>query len=314
MKSNPAEERLTRGQRILLAVLWSLCSLTARMPVWYRYYLLKPLIFSLMVLMRYRRKVILQNLQRSFPERSHKEHSQIMRRYYGILSEVIVDTISLTRARPDNGFPYIRFRNTEEHIAQLGQQDWIAMASHYGCWEYLPMWSWFDPTLTFMGVYHPLKSPVFEAFYRRLRAFSPNIDQVRMKECVRYYLRNRSQENRHYLIGLIADQNPGRRPDSHWFRFLNQDTVFFDGAEKLALRFSLPVFFVHMERQAPGRYEAWFEMIYDGKEAVEEGEITRRYALLLEQMICRKPELWMWSHRRWKSKHREEDLPVMPLS
>lgn len=304
---------MSRWQRLQLDLLWGCCSLVARMPVWFRYHLMQPFIVLIMWLIRYRRRVILSNLERSFPQRSRKELLQIMYRYYRILSEVIVDTISLTRAHPENGFPYIRFRQAEEHVKALNGRDWIAMASHYGCWEYLPMWAWFDPERTFMGVYHPLKSPIFEGFYQRLRAFSSNIAQIRMKECVRYYLRNRAQEGKQFLVGLIADQNPGRRPDSHWFKFLNQDTVFFDGAEKLARRFSLPVYFVHMERMAPGRYEAWFEEIYDGKELLPEGEITRRYAVLLQQMICRKPELWMWSHRRWKSKHREEDLPVIPL-
>ena len=96
--------------------------------------------------------------------------------------------------------------------------------------------------------------------------------------------------------------NPPRRPDSRWFRFLNQDTIFFDGGEKLALRCQLPVYFVKMERLRRGRYEMSFELIYDGKEEVAEYEITQRYVRMLEAEIRRRPELWMWSHRRWKHK------------
>ena len=103
-------------------------------------------------------------------------------------------------------------------------------------------------------------------------------------------------------MGLIADQNPPRRPDSHWFRFLNQDTIFFDGGEKLALRCNLPVYFVRMERLQRGRYQMSFDPIYDGVEEVAEYEITERYVRRLEAMICEHPELWMWSHRRWKHK------------
>ncbi len=312
-KSSPFEASLTRGQRLQLNLLWGFCRGVAWMPIWFRYHLLQPVIVFFMLLIRYRRKVIMGNLEHSFPEKSRKEHLNIMYDYYRILSEVIVDTISLTRARPDNGFPYVTFVNKEEQLRLTQGRDWIAMASHFGCWEYFPMWAWHDPSITFMGVYHPLKHPIFEAFYQRLRALSPNIEQIRMKECVRYYLRHRNTPDRHHLIGLVADQNPGRRPDSHWFNFLNQDTVFFDGAEVLARRFNLPVYFVHNARVAPGRYEARFEEIYDGEQELPEGEITRRYGRLLQEMIRQAPELWMWSHRRWKSKHREEDLPVMPL-
>ena len=45
-----------------------------------------------------------------------------------------------------------------------------------------------------------------------------------------------------------------------------------------------------------------FEEIYDGSEPVADNEITERYVRRLEAMICERPELWMWSHRRWKHK------------
>ncbi len=48
---------------------------------------------------------------------------------------------------------------------------------------------------------------------------------VSMKESLRFYLRNRAKgvDGKNLVMGLIADQNPPRRPDSRWFRFLNQD-------------------------------------------------------------------------------------------
>jgi KDO2-lipid IV(A) lauroyltransferase len=30
-----------------------------------------------------------------------------------------------------------------------------------------------------------------------------------------------------------------------------------------------------------------------------EGEVTARYARKLEEVITKKPEDWLWSHRRW---------------
>ena len=142
-----------------------------------------------------------------------------------------------------------------------------------------------------------------EALYQRLLN-GDYATTVSMKESLRFYLRNREHgiRGKNLVMGLIADQNPPRRPDSHWFRFLNQDTIFFDGGEKLALRCHLPVYFVKMERLSRGRYEMSFEPIYDGEEEVAEHEITERYVRLLESEIRRRPELWIWSHRRWKHK------------
>lgn len=299
MRRSEKEERLTRWQRLQLNLLWGFSCGFSHLPRWIRFHLVQPLIFAALMLIRYRRRVILVNLERSFPDKSPKELRRIMYDNYRTLAEVIVDTISLAGVGADRREEFIRFRNLEEHIAQNKGRDWIALASHYGCWEYFMLYGFFDPDSDFIGVYHPLRSPVFECFYNRLRDYAPNIAQVPMKECVRHYLRNKGAD-RPQVLGLIADQNPPLRPDSHWFRFLNQDTVFFDGGEKLALRFHIPVYFCHVARTGAGRYEVWFEQIYDGQSEVEENEITARYVQRLEAMITREPALWMWSHRRWK--------------
>lgn len=141
-----------------------------------------------------------------------------------------------------------------------------------------------------------------ECFYQRLRNYE-NSTTVAMKECLRFYLRNREKgiDGKNLVMGLIADHDRAR-PDSHWFRFLNQDTIFFDGGEKLALRCHLPVYFVRMKRLRRGRYEMSFDLLYDGEEAVEPNEITERYVRRLEAEIVAQPELWIWSHRRWKHK------------
>ena len=309
MKSRASESKLSRGQRLQLNLLWGCCCGFSYLPRWVRYHLVQPLIVLLLLGIRYRRRVILSNLERSFPEKSPKELRRILYNNYRILAEVIVDTISLAGVSAKRKDEFIVFRGIEEHIAQTKGRDWIALASHYGCWEYFMLYGWFDPESTFLGVYHPLRSPIFEAFYNRLRGYASNILQVPMKECVRHYLRYRGEGKTNLVLGLIADQNPPLRPDSHWFRFLNQDTVFFDGGEKLALRFHIPVYFIHVERLEAGCYEVRFEQIYDGESEVAPNEITERYVRLLEQMIVRKPELWMWSHRRWK--HRREHQYIL---
>lgn len=305
MRDRSIDKDLTGWQRICLETLWGFCRLFAWTPYWFRYYVVQPVLVFLLMVIRYRRKVVLANLKNSFPEKSSIELLRIMHLFYRTLSEVAVDTMSMAGITPRRGSDLVHWRDGEEHRRRIAGRDWIAMASHYGCWEYFPLWCWVDPDQTFMGVYHPLHNPVFERFYHRLRAVSPSMVPIPMRECVRYYMRHCDEKRSKITIGLIADQNPPLRPDSHWFRFLNQDTVFFDGAEKLALRFHLPVYFVHVDRLKRGRYEIWFEELYDGESPVAPNEITERYVRRLEEMIQARPELWMWSHRRWKHRRPE---------
>lgn len=295
---------LNIAQRIWLEILWRMARLFAAMPYWFKFHVVENLLFFVLCYcLRYRMQVVRRNLRNSFPEKSDEELAAIRRRFYRTLAELIVDTIDLARLTPDKGRSILQVEGLEEHLRKVGGRDWIAMTAHFGCWEYCSFWGFYAPTQIVVAVYHPLRSKVAEALYQRLRN-GDYATTVSMKESLRFYLRNRTGgiAGKNLVMGLIADQNPPRRPDSRWFRFLNQDTIFFDGGEKLALRCNLPVYFVKMSRLRRGRYEMSFELIYDGKEEVAEYEITQRYVRKLERMICECPELWMWSHRRWKHK------------
>ncbi len=297
---------MTLLQRAELELLWLWAWLFAVMPYWFKYYVVENLLYFLLCyVLRYRRKVVRRNLRNSFPEKSERELAEICRRFYRTLAELFVDTINMAHMSADKARTVLTVKGLEEHRAAVKGRDWIALTAHYGCWEYCSYWGLYEPSQMLVAVYHPLRSVVMERFYQRLRNYE-NSTTVAMKECLRFYLRNRETgiDGKNLVMGLIADQNPPRRPDSHWFRFLNQDTIFFDGGEKLALRCHLPVYFVRMERLQRGRYQMSFELLYDGEEVVAPNEITERYVRRLEAMIVERPELWIWSHRRWKHKRK----------
>lgn len=296
-------------QRIWLEVLWLLARLFAVLPHWFKYYVVGNLIYFILChCVRYRMRVVRTNLRNSFPEKSEAELRRIARRFYLTLAEIFVDTINMAYMTPAKGRRLLEVEGLEEHRARVQGRDWIAMTAHFGCWEYCSYWGLYERTQVVVAVYHPLRSRIAEHFYRRLRNYE-NSTTVAMKECLRFYLRHRDTgfDGRNLVMGLIADQNPPRRPDSHWFRFLNQDTIFFDGGEKLALRCRLPVYFVRMDRLRRGRYRMSFVPLYDGVEPVAPNEITERYVRQLETVIRERPELWMWSHRRWKHKRTTSD-------
>lgn len=297
---------MTLLQRAELELLWLWAWLFAVMPYWFKYYVVENLLYFLLCyVLRYRRKVVWRNLRNSFPEKSERELAEICRRFYRTLAELFVDTINMAHMSADKARTVLTVKGLEEHRAAVKGRDWIALTAHYGCWEYCSYWGLYEPSQMLVAVYHPLRSVVMERFYQRLRNYE-NSTTVAMKECLRFYLRNRETgiDGKNLVMGLIADQNPPRRPDSHWFRFLNQDTIFFDGGEKLALRCHLPVYFVRMERLQRGRYQMSFELLYDGEEVVAPNEITERYVRRLEAVIVERPELWIWSHRRWKHKRK----------
>jgi len=295
-------------QKAGLESVWIGCRIIASLPYRFRYGVLAPLIgFILGKLLHYRRKVVDANLRNSFPEKSDAERRSIRESFYRTLSEVMIDTIGMAAMSDTDCRRHVRVRDLDRLLDEIGDSDVLFATAHFGCWEYDSFWGLYTDRHYVAAVYHPLENRMMDELYLRLRKRT-NTELIPMKETIRYYIKNRERPagGRRIAIGLIADQNPPRRPNSHWFRFLNQDTIFFDGCEKMALKFRLPVYFCRQRRIRPGYYELSFVRIYDGTQSVEAHEITRRYAQLLEAEIREDPGMWLWSHRRWK--HRKDEV------
>jgi KDO2-lipid IV(A) lauroyltransferase len=103
-------------------------------------------------------------------------------------------------------------------------------------------------------------------------------------------------------ICMIADQEPTKSEHKHWTRFLNRDTAFFLGTEEIARVTRYAVFFAAMRRIARGRYLMEFTQLAAAGETLAAGELTERYARLVEAQIRAAPADWPWSHKRWRLK------------
>lgn len=247
---------------------------------------------------RYRREVVRANLRNSFPEKSEQERKQIERAFYKHLADVFIETLSLASVSEHQIRQRMKYLNMDDLMRWTGGRSWISAMAHYGSWEYTTNFDLYKTHDNALAVYRPLTNKGADRFYHRIRSRF-GVIPIAMHDVGREMMR-RKRENSHVTLALIADQTPGWPEIQNWTLFLGQWTPFFMGMEKLALKFHMPVVFLDVHKVRRGYYEARFDLIYDGDEAVPEGEITRRYAERLEQMIRTRPELWMWSHRRWK--------------
>ena len=290
--------KLTLWQRIALEIVWLFCRLFALLPHFIRHGVFTNLThFVLCYVLHYRRKVMMDNLRRSFPEKSEEELHKISVATYRNLAEQIINTISLAGVGVETRIKRMNITNGEETSRDAAGRSLIILTGHYGCWEGCGMIGIALPEQTFTAVYHQLSSVVFDEIMKRIRSIE-NVELVEMKRIMRHFLNNK--DKRPMSVGLISDQNPTVRSNMPWYKFLHQWSAFFDGGETLAMRYKLPVYFFSQRRVKTGHYEAKFIKLYDGEEVVEPTTITERYVRLLEQEIQECPELWMWTHRRWK--------------
>lgn len=289
---------LTRFQRAMLELLWILCRGFALLPHFVRHNIFGTLCYwVLCYALRYRRRVIMDNLRRSFPHYTEQQLATICRDTYKNLAEQIINTLSQSGISDEELRRRMTFSNDGPTREAVGGRSAVFMTAHYGPWEAGSVVSLAFPDQTFVAVYHKITNPIVDELMKRIRRHT-NVELVDMKRTMRHFIDNR--QRRPMIMGLIADQNPTLRPNMSWYPFLNQWTAFFDGGEVLARKYNLPVYYFSPRRLRAGYYEGTFTMIHDGESPIEPGEITRRYARMLEAEIVANPAMWMWSHRRWK--------------
>lgn len=251
-------------------------------------------------IVKYRLDVVRENLRNSFPDYTQDRLQEIESKFYAHLADVFIETMALSKMSEKNMRKHIVFTNKAEFEQSTKGKSAIAVMAHYGSWEYTSSYGMHSNHEAIYGVYRPLADKGFDKYYIKVRSRFGSTP-IPMSTVIMKMIRKRNSTTG-VVAALIADQAPPRKESYKWFTFLNQPTQFFMGCEKMATMLHLPVYFTSIEKHGRGYYSASFEMIYDGIEEVEEFEITSRYAERLEQMIIKRPELWMWSHRRWKRK------------
>lgn len=262
--------------------------------------------FFLGRVVRYRRRVVTENLGRAFPEKSPEEIAVIRDAFYVHLTDTLMEAFSLLwvsrRALHRRCRPSQDGLRLMEEIFREGRSV-LVLVGHFGNWEYMVPYIGMLSFLSF-PVYRPLKNRAANWLIAAIRKrFSDGIlpDRQVAKPLMQLYKRGTP-----FVLGMAADQYPGLR-HAQWIHFLNQDTAVYYSPEKLARLFDMPVLYLRMVKQGRGRYDLFPELIARHPKATKEGEITRRYFALLEEDIRRDPTCYLWSHRRWKGRRPQEE-------
>lgn len=251
----------------------------------------------------YRKEVILNNLRHAFPEKSEKEIRSIARKFFRNLTDSfaeIIKSYSITAKELEKRVKISNHHLVTEAI-EKGQVI-IGLQGHFFNWE----WHLLQMTANIEKrcdvVYAKVSNPFFEKLMMKIRTRF-GVEMVEKEAFQRDFLRKRNQPR---LIVLAADQRPGNRDIRYWTEFMHRETAFFEGAEKLAKRFQHPVIYAHVSKPKRGHYIFSYEIMdqppYDGN---PDHSITDRFIQLLEANIKQEPEIYLWSHNRWKWKRGE---------
>ena len=284
-----------------------ICKLIARLPFWFLFILADIFYVLLYYVIRYRRRVVHENLTRSFPEKSAQEIKHITKKYYHHLSDLGIETIKFSNMTEEEINDRIKLNNAEifEEYYQQGKSA-ILLGMHHNNWE----WAlYFQRCIKsqFLVVYDQLRSnKAMERFLLDSRErFGAKSVVIEQSARVAFSL---NQAKRPSVLLLLADQTSPANSQI-WANFLNQETAFFAGPMKIAVKTNQPVMFFHIRKVGRSRYEAFVYKLVENPSEVEPEQIMLEYVRKMEEIIKAEPEYWLWTHRRWKHK-RPAHIPL----
>jgi KDO2-lipid IV(A) lauroyltransferase len=256
------------------------------------------LYFIMKYVVRYRRQVIESNLHLVFPDKSSKEISLIVKKYYRHLSEIFVELMYSLYIPEKILRKRIRFVNPELLNKYYSEgRHVVAVTGHYANWE----WGYGCPMYCrhkLMAVYKKLNNKISNRLFHDIRARFGGIpvEMSNMKSVI-------IESAKHpVLLYLVADQTPaGNEKLWYYTSFLGVDgTPVFMGPEKIAQKIDAVIIFVNMQKVKRGYYRLEFIPLSENPKNTPVNELTDKYLRTMEKIIYSKPEYWMWSHRRWK--------------
>lgn len=253
----------------------------------------------------YRRKVVMQNLLIAFPEKTEPERKIIAKKFYRNFLDTFVEIIKLISG--SEAFFKKRIRGNWELVNEIyktGRSSQVNLGHTFN-WEWANYMASRELLYKFVVVYMPIKNKAVDKIFFKFRSKGGTglVPATPPRAFITGLAKYKTVK---YMLTLAADQSPADPSKAYWLNFFGRPTAFVTGPEKGARLHNMPVFFCNITKPRRGHYDIHFSLIEENPALTSEGELTVLFARFLEENIRQYPDMWLWSHRRWKREWKDE--------
>lgn len=256
---------------------------------------------------RYRRAIVRKNLTESFQEKSSCEIIDIEKKFYRFFADNLLETCKMTTISREEMGRRMKFTNMETFNAVQREGKSVALyMGHFGNWEWcssMPLY--FEKGTSSAEIYHKLRNESMDRLMMRNRERMGAMC-VEMRKTARY-INEQAKAGSTCVVGFIADQSPRKRDSRYFLHFLNHEVPVLVGTEKIAKHYGFEAWFLNVRRVRRGFYEAEYVRMHEDPKSLPDFELTAIYFRMLEEAIRRQPELYLWTHRRFKHARKQEE-------
>jgi KDO2-lipid IV(A) lauroyltransferase len=256
---------------------------------------------------RKHRERMLANLRRSFPDMPDHRRELLARESVEQLLMLAVELFFTTRLiRIDTWKRHVELENFSEAMGLLLRRDQglILLTGHYGNWEIL---GYVLATLGFptTSIGRPLDN----------RYVNHWLLGIREKQGQRIIAKTGATSDvidvlgRRGAVGFIADQNAGSK--GIFVDFFGRKASTYKSIGLLAMEYEVPVVIGYARRDgAAFRFRIGAQDIIYPQDWKSQADplryVTQRYTKAIEDMVRADPGQYLWQHRRWKTRPKNE--------
>ena len=239
------------------------------------------------------KKIVNKNLQNLPIKISDLRKKEIIKNMWSNYGMTFVEYVFLNKFKKGNLHISIKGEEILDKILK-NNKPVIFVSGHFANFELMSM-EITKRNIKLATIYRPLNNFFLDSFMLFLRKKYICKNQIKkgrsgLKDAINFIQKNHS-------IALMIDQ---RLSEGESINFFNKKALTTTLPAQLALKYNLEIIPIFIERNSKDLFEIEIMHPINAMKINSKFEITKKLNQILEDMITKKPDQWIWTHNRWK--------------
>ena len=239
------------------------------------------------------KKIIKKNLNIFFNKISHLNEKKIISNMWKNYGMTFIEYIYLDYFRKQNSHITIKENINLSQITRE-KKPVIFISGHFANFELMSM-EITKKNIPLASIYRPLNNIFLNPFMEYLRRKYISKNQIKkgingVRKSIEYLKKGCS-------IALMIDQ---RVSEGEKINFFDKAALTTTLPAQISLKFNVDIIPVYIERDEHNHFTIEFQNRINPNDFNDKLKLTKKLNEVLEKMIVRNPNQWIWTHNRWK--------------
>ena len=238
---------------------------------------------------------IQNNLKISQIGNSDNERENIIRNMWGNYGRILSEYIFLNQFRNNKLGSFLEIEGLE-HLNEIKKNNErvVFISGHFNNFELMAM-EIEKSGIDLCAIYRPLNNPFLNIIMEKIRKNYICKNQIKKGKSGTRDLINLFKKN--FSVALMIDQRVSEGETIHFFNNPSKTTTI---PAQFVKKYECRIVPVYIERIEKHNFKLFFQnpIKFDNNLSID--EISLKLNKILENMILKNPDQWIWTHDRWK--------------